>query len=231
MTRYRWSSLRSDHRLLSRNPPGCMADHSVPVVFAALRPAATLSQPSRLHIEITRYRWSSLRSDQRLLSRNPPGCMARSLGTGGLRCAPTTGYSLATLQVARQDPSVPVVFAALRPPATLSQPSRLHGRSLGTGGLRCAPTTGYSLATLQVAWQILSSPLTEVSQRYDYPHFRWRKSFNGLRSFQLRSVPCSSSAFNSAAVCICRSGSSTVREPFGARLIARLTASNPCLKS
>src|SRR5947209_3144447 len=29
-------------------------------------------------------------------------------------------------------------------------------------------------------------------------HFRSRKSFNGLRSFQLRSVPCSNSDFNSA---------------------------------
>jgi len=36
-------------------------------------------------------------------------------------------------------------------PATLSQPFGLRGASLDTGGLRCAPTTGYSLATLRVA--------------------------------------------------------------------------------
>src|SRR5438132_13105096 len=62
-------------------------------------------------------------------------------------------------------------------------------------------------------------------------HFRSRKSFNGLRSFQLLSVPCSNSVFNSAAECICRFGSSTVNMPLGARLIARFTASSPCLKS
>src|SRR5437660_4749784 len=62
-------------------------------------------------------------------------------------------------------------------------------------------------------------------------HFRSRKSFNGLRSFQLRSMPCSNSVFNSAAECICRFGSSIVRMPLGARLMARFTASDPCLKS
>src|SRR5262245_53777126 len=62
-------------------------------------------------------------------------------------------------------------------------------------------------------------------------HFRWRNSLSVFRSFQTVSVPCSSSAFNSAAVCICRFGSSTTSVPFGARLIARMTASNPCLKS
>src|SRR2546426_7492239 len=62
-------------------------------------------------------------------------------------------------------------------------------------------------------------------------HFRSRKSFNGLRSFQLLSMPCSSSVFNSAAECICRLGSSTVKMPLGARLMARFTASSPCLKS
>src|SRR5438874_9262664 len=62
-------------------------------------------------------------------------------------------------------------------------------------------------------------------------HLRSRKSFNGLRSFQLRSIPCSSSVFNSAAECICRFGSSIVKMPLGARLMARFTASSPCLKS
>src|SRR5881275_455705 len=62
-------------------------------------------------------------------------------------------------------------------------------------------------------------------------HFRSRKSFNGLRSFQLRSMPCSNSVFNSAAECICRFGSSIVKMPLGARLMARFTASSPCLKS
>src|SRR5437016_3596210 len=62
-------------------------------------------------------------------------------------------------------------------------------------------------------------------------HFRSRKSFNGLRSFQLRSIPCSSSVFNSTAECICRFGSSIVKMPLGARLMARFTASSPCLKS
>src|SRR5947208_12890032 len=62
-------------------------------------------------------------------------------------------------------------------------------------------------------------------------HFRSRKSFNGLRSFQPRSMPCSNSVFNSAAECICRLGSSTVKMPLGARLMARFTASSPCLKS
>src|SRR5437764_8827887 len=63
------------------------------------------------------------------------------------------------------------------------------------------------------------------------PHFRSRKSFNGLRSFQPRSMPCSNSVFNSAAERICKFGSSTVKMPLGARLIARFTASSPCLKS
>src|SRR5437868_2497777 len=62
-------------------------------------------------------------------------------------------------------------------------------------------------------------------------HFRSRKTFNGLRSFQLRSMPWSNSVFNSAAECICRFGSSTFKIPLGARLMARLTASSPCLKS
>src|SRR5947208_13470210 len=62
-------------------------------------------------------------------------------------------------------------------------------------------------------------------------HFRSRKSFNGLRSFQLRSMPCSNSVFNSAAECICKLGSSTVKMPLGVRLMARFTASSPCLKS
>src|SRR5439155_1563187 len=62
-------------------------------------------------------------------------------------------------------------------------------------------------------------------------HFRSRKSFNGLRSFQLRSVPCSNSVFNSAAECICKFASSTVKMPLGVRLMARFTASSPCLKS
>src|SRR2546430_3423086 len=69
-----------------------------------------------------------------------------------------------------------------------------------------------------------------ISNRVEV-HFRSRKTFNGLRSFQLRSMPCSNSVFNSAAECICRFGSSIVKLPLGARLMARLTASSPCLKS
>src|SRR5437868_9531104 len=52
-------------------------------------------------------------------------------------------------------------------------------------------------------------------------HFRSRKSFNGLRSFQLRSMPCSNSVFNSASECICKLAPSTVRMRLGVRLIAR----------
>src|SRR2546429_8763791 len=59
-----------------------------------------------------------------------------------------------------------------------------------------------------------------ISNRVEV-HFRSRKSFNGLRSFQLRSMPCSSSVFNSAAECICRFGSSIVKLPLGARMMAR----------
>src|SRR5947207_13525327 len=62
-------------------------------------------------------------------------------------------------------------------------------------------------------------------------HFRSRKSFNGLISFQPRSMPCSNSVFNSAAECLCKFGSSTVKIPSGARLMARFTASSACLKS
>src|ERR1044072_5138220 len=59
-------------------------------------------------------------------------------------------------------------------------------------------------------------------------HFLVRITFNGFTSPQLRSVPCSSSAFNSAAVCNCRFSSATVSGA-GASAIARLTASTPCL--
>ena len=59
-------------------------------------------------------------------------------------------------------------------------------------------------------------------------HFLCRITFNGLTSPQPRSVPCSNSAFNSAAVCICKLSSATVSGP-GASAIARLTASRPRL--
>ncbi len=41
-------------------------------------------------------------------------------------------------------------------------------------------------------------------------YFRVRKTFSGLTSLQLRSTPCSNSAFNSATVCIFKFGSSMV---------------------
>jgi hypothetical protein len=47
-------------------------------------------------------RWSSLRFDHRLLSRNPSGCNSFTPWPGGLRCASTTGYFRATLRVAIQ---------------------------------------------------------------------------------------------------------------------------------
>src|ERR1700730_4794681 len=60
-------------------------------------------------------------------------------------------------------------------------------------------------------------------------HFRVRRTLRGFASPQLLSIPCSNSVFNSAAVCICKFGSSTVTGVLNESAIARLAASNPCL--
>src|SRR5437868_10999493 len=97
-------------------------------------------------------------------------------------------------------------------------------------GLTINPQAAEQTDTQQQSRQDDEPPQRSISIRVEV-HFRSRKSFNGLRSFQLRSIPCSNSVFNSAAVCICRFGSSIVKMPLGARLMARFTASSPCLKS
>lgn len=73
----------------------------------------------------------------------------------------------------------------------------------------------------------------ELSFNYGLLHgllsyFRVRRTFNGLTSLQVRSIPCSSSVLSSAALCICKFGSSTMSGPFEAA-IARLIVSRPCL--
>src|SRR6266511_4975098 len=60
-------------------------------------------------------------------------------------------------------------------------------------------------------------------------YFRVLRTFSGLTSLQLRSTPCSNSAFNSATVCIFKFGSSMDSWAVDARLAARLAASNPSL--
>src|SRR5438105_11392604 len=97
-------------------------------------------------------------------------------------------------------------------------------------GLTVNPQAAEQIDTKQQSRQDDEVQQRSISIRVGV-HFRSRKSFNGLRSFQLRSMPCSNSVFNSAAECICRFGSSIVKLPLGARLMARFTASSPCLKS
>src|SRR4029453_13640227 len=62
-------------------------------------------------------------------------------------------------------------------------------------------------------------------------HLRSRNTRAGLKSEASTRVPPSSSAFNSSAVCMRRSGSSTTSRSFGASAIARSTASRPSRNS
>src|SRR6266550_2237209 len=72
-------------------------------------------------------------------------------------------------------------------------------------GLTVNPQSAKQTDTQQQSRQHDEMQQRSISLRV-VPHFRLRNSFNGLRSFQLVSVPCSSSVFNSAAVWICKSG-------------------------
>src|SRR4030095_5988560 len=76
-----------------------------------------------------------------------------------------------------------------------------------------------------------SNPKTQGQSPKPHSYFLVLSTLSGLTSPQLCSVPCSSSAFNSAAVCICKFGSSTVSGVDDESEIARFTASRPCLNN
>jgi hypothetical protein len=141
---------------------------------------------------------------------------------------PPSGLSLAILLAENRTRAQPeknkkVLLRRGIATAHIRRQSRTHliAQSLITAGF-----AKVAFADAALRFPVHSSQLTGLL--FTRSHFRCRITFSGLTSPQPRSVPCSSSVFNSAGVCICKFSSATVSGP-GASAIARLTAAKPCL--
>jgi len=86
------------------------------------------------------------------------GCASESLGTGGIRCAPTTGYSLATRRVACQ-----IIRFAGNADARVRSQHKSHSYADEDVRVPSISSVGLKRTTTEH-----SSPLTQVSQPYNY---------------------------------------------------------------